>query len=222
VPHDAVEHEQHILTITDQRRREEEGRLGLLDDKINSIQQARELQQQRADQQVLEIQELRRLENARLKDHDTFLKREAMLRMAAEKEVELKSNEVEALHLELLQTKHKLTAVEGSLARLEELHEHKSTSHEAAMQELLRDKEATVQTLEQRLHKAEARLATVEKEARRREADMARVREAEMRRLAAVEERIIDDVRKQLVQVRQDAAGSMPPPPEALPSTPTR
>ena len=40
-------------------------------------------------------------------DHDTFLKREAMLRMAAEKEVELKSNEVEALHLELLQVRQK-------------------------------------------------------------------------------------------------------------------
>jgi hypothetical protein len=57
-----VEHEQHISTLIEQRRREEEGRLGLLDDKINSIQHARELQQQRAEQQVLEIQELRRLE----------------------------------------------------------------------------------------------------------------------------------------------------------------
>ncbi|MGB1603117.1 MAG: hypothetical protein ACPIOQ_60865, partial [Promethearchaeia archaeon] len=74
-----VEHEQHILTLSEQRRREEEARLGLLDDKIASIQQARELQQQRADQQVLEIQELRRLENARLKDHDAFLKREAQV-----------------------------------------------------------------------------------------------------------------------------------------------
>ena len=53
-----VEHEQYILTITDQRRREEEGRLGLLDDKINSIQQARELQQQRADQQVLAMNDM--------------------------------------------------------------------------------------------------------------------------------------------------------------------
>ena len=35
------------------------------------------------------------------------------------------------------QTKHKLTAVEGSLARLEELHQHKSASHEAALQEVL-------------------------------------------------------------------------------------
>ena len=74
-----VEHEHHILTLSEQRRREEEARLGLLDDKIASIQQARELQQQRADQQVLEIQELRRLENARLKDHDAFLKREAQV-----------------------------------------------------------------------------------------------------------------------------------------------
>ena len=53
-----VEHEQYILTITDQRRCEEEGRLGLLDDKINSIQQARELQQQRADQQVLAMNDI--------------------------------------------------------------------------------------------------------------------------------------------------------------------
>jgi hypothetical protein len=64
-----VEHEQHIATLIEQRRREEEGRLGLLDDKINSIQHARELQQQRAEQQVLEIQELRRLEANVLKSH---------------------------------------------------------------------------------------------------------------------------------------------------------
>ena len=93
---------------------------------------------------------------------------------------------------------------------------------DSEMAQRCRNEMAARRQVDDELRAAEARLATVEKEARRREADMARVREAEMRRLAAVEERIIDDVRKQLVQVRQDAAGSMPPPPEALPSTPTR
>ena len=61
------------------------------------------------------------------------------------------------------------------------------------------------------------RMSAAEAEARRKEADVARFREDEMRRLAAVEERIVDRVRKELLAVRHEASGASLPP-----STPTR
>jgi predicted nucleotidyltransferase len=70
-------------------KKEEEARLSLLDERIVSIQQSRDLLQQRADQQSYEIAELRKLERQRVQEQDVFLKNEAQLRMAAEKEVEV-------------------------------------------------------------------------------------------------------------------------------------
>ena len=45
---------------------------------------------------------------------------------------------------------------------------------------MLKDKDSTVQSLEERLHHTEARLAAVEKEARRSESEFARAREEEV------------------------------------------
>lgn len=49
-------------------RKEEEARLSLLDERIVSIQQSRDLLQQRADQQSYEIAELRKLERQRVQE----------------------------------------------------------------------------------------------------------------------------------------------------------
>jgi chromosome segregation ATPase len=146
-------------------------------------------------------------QHARLKDHDAFLKREAQLRLAAEKAAEEAHNQSETLNLELMQTKHRLAAAEASLSRLEDLHAHKSAAHESAMSEVLKDKAHAIETLERRLGQVEAKLAATESEVRRRDAALARVRDDELRRLAAVEERIMDGVRRELVMVRQEAGG---------------
>jgi hypothetical protein len=133
-------------------------------------------------------------QHARLKDHDAFLKREAQLRLAAEKAAEEAHNQSETLNLELMQTKHRLAAAEASLSRLEDLHAHKSAAHESAMSEVLKDKAHAIETLERRLGQVEAKLAATESEVRRRDAALARVRDDELRRLAAVEERIMDAI----------------------------
>ena len=128
------------------------------------------------------------------------------LRMAAEKEVELKHNEVEALNLELLQTRHKLAAAEGALSRLEQLHESKAASQEAALQEVVREKKNLVQGLEQRLHAVEAQLAAAESDARGHQAELVRTREENLRQLASVEDRLLDAVRKELNLARHKPA----------------
>ena len=75
------------------------------------------------------------------------------------------------------------------------------------MSEVLKDKAHAIETLERRLGQVEAKLAATESEVRRRDAALARVRDDELRRLAAVEERIMDGVRRELVMVRQEAGG---------------
>jgi len=85
-----IKNQQCMKKITQEgMKKEEEARLSLLDERIVSIQQSRDLLQQRADQQSYEIAELRKLERQRVQEQDVFLKNEAQLRMAAEKEVEV-------------------------------------------------------------------------------------------------------------------------------------
>jgi len=57
-----------------------------------------------------------------------------------------------------VQTRHKLAAAEGSLARLEEHHAHNISSHENSMQEVLKEKIITVRFVSPVSHRNESYL----------------------------------------------------------------
>jgi hypothetical protein len=61
---------------------------------------------------------------------------------------------VEAMKLELLQTRHKLLAAEASLARLEEHSRQKLASHETSLQEVLKEKSAAARGLKLLVYEA--------------------------------------------------------------------
>mmetsp|Transcript_24328 Transcript_24328/g.79424 ORF Transcript_24328/g.79424 Transcript_24328/m.79424 type:complete len:528 (-) Transcript_24328:1282-2865(-) len=196
-----IRHEEEISQIKESCRREEDGRIAYLDEKISSIQQARELQQQRSDQLALELAELRKLENYRLKEHDNLLKQEVEHRLEVEKVAEARQTELEGLRIENMRLKHKLMAAEEGMQRSEEELRANTQQQERTIKELLETDGMRSRQLEEEIRSARNRISSLETELRKKEIDQSRAREEEVVRMSRLQERILEKVREELMNL---------------------
>ena len=115
-----------------------------------------------------------------------------------------KTTEAEKLAAELMHAKHRLEAAEATVTRLESQAKTRADQHEAAIKRIMEETAESRKGLEQLLFQDEGRVSALEIALRAKEMELLSLRDEEAQRLASLEEKIIANVRQDLVKMRSE------------------
>jgi hypothetical protein len=103
-----------------------------------------------------------------------------------------------------MHAKHRLEAAEATVTRLESQAKTRADQHEAAIKRIMEETAESRKGLEQLLFQDEGRVSALEIALRAKEMELLSLRDEEAQRLASLEEKIIANVRQDLVKMRSE------------------